>query len=270
MENASSKTQFALAWHDVTESFKLYCIWQFLAMQDIKLRYRRSVLGPLWVTITMAVTIGAMGVIYAQLFHIAIKDYLPYVTAGMICWALISGLINEQMDTFSGEGLIQQMKLPYFLYINRTIWRNYIILLHNLSVWLVITLIYNRSALLSINLVYIIPALVIIYYNALTLGVILAMLAARYRDIAQIVKNLVQVLFFVTPVMWKADHLSPHLHAVIIYNPIYPFITLMRAPLLGLTPSLEALCCALLIGLINTMLAALIFTRSRRSIIYWL
>ena len=193
----SKKMQFNLAWHDFEKGLQAYRVWQSWALQDIKLRYRRSVLGPLWLTITMAITIAAMGIIYSKLFHINTLQYIPFLTAGIIGWTLISGLTNDLMDAFiSNESLIKQIRLPFLLYIHRAIWRNMIILAHNLGVWFFVILLFPTSMHSLIALILFFPDLLLIYLNALSIGIILAMISARYRDFPLIMKNVLQVLFF--------------------------------------------------------------------------
>lgn len=116
--------QKKLAWEDFTEGCKKWQTWLLLAYQDIKLRYRRSVLGPFWITISMAITVYSMGFLYAHLFHTAMEQYYPFLVAGMLTWAMISTSVSDLTDTFiSSDGLIKQIKLPYTLYIHRVIAR---------------------------------------------------------------------------------------------------------------------------------------------------
>src|SRR3989338_10164686 len=91
-------SQKQLAWDDFKESLQHWRIWLMLAYQDIKLRYRRSVLGPFWITISMAVTVYSMGFLYSHLFHIELSQYYPFVVASMLAWSLISSVIIEMTD----------------------------------------------------------------------------------------------------------------------------------------------------------------------------
>src|SRR5436190_24289563 len=86
---AKIPNQQQLAWEDLTVGTKKWRIWLTLAYQDIKLRYRRSVLGPFWLTISMAVTVYSMGFLYAHLFHTDLQQYYPFLVAGMLCWTMI-------------------------------------------------------------------------------------------------------------------------------------------------------------------------------------
>src|SRR6516162_9455919 len=118
-ETAASSTRLdriLQAAADLVDGLRWSRLWVTLAHQDLKLRYRGSLLGPFWQTITTAVMIGAMGFIYAELFHTPLEDYLPLLSAGLVFWQFTSGMITEGCTTFySVQGIIQQVKLPFSL-----------------------------------------------------------------------------------------------------------------------------------------------------------
>jgi len=90
----------AAAWNDLSSGFSKSWMWSAMAMQDIRLRYRGSILGPFWLTLSTIIMVAAMGVIYARLFHMEVSRYLPFLTIGLIVWQFISALINEGCQTF--------------------------------------------------------------------------------------------------------------------------------------------------------------------------
>ena len=98
----------------------------------MRLRYRGSVLGPFWQTITTIVMISSMGFIFARLFRTQLQDYLPMLTVGLIFWQFIAGMITEGCATFSSvQSIIQQVKLPFSLHAYRLVYRNVLVLLHS-------------------------------------------------------------------------------------------------------------------------------------------
>ncbi len=264
-------SQRQLAWLDIKEGLQHWRIWFLLAYQDIKLRYRRSVLGPFWITISMAITTYSMGYLYSHLFHMDVKAYFPYLVAGMLAWSLISTTITDMVDTLmTTEGLIKQIKLPYSLYVHRIAARNIIIFLHNILVFVPVMFIFPQQVNLGISLLLLIPGLLIIYFNSITYGLVLAMIGGRYRDISQIIKSLIQVVFFVTPIMWKPEVLPPSKQFIAHLNPMYCLIELIRAPLIGYLPKPTILIIVTMITLIGIILSYFVFISRRARIIYWL
>lgn len=269
--NLPKKSNKSLALDDFKDGLTKWRIWFLLAYQDIRLRYRRSILGPFWLTLSMAITVYSMGFLYGHLFHIELEKYFPFLVAGMLAWSLISMSLNDLTDTFiSYESLLKEIKLPYTLHIQRIAVRNILIFFHNIIVMLPIYVLFSGSAHLNLNTLFLLPCLLLVYINAVFFGLLLAMIAARYRDISQLIKNLIQVVFFITPVMWNPSVLPANKLFFVWGNPIYPFVEMIRAPLLGNLPSFSIVVTSLGITLLTVMFSFVIFVRYRSRIIYWL
>jgi lipopolysaccharide transport system permease protein len=263
--------QTQLAWLDVKDGIRRWPIALMLAYQDIKLRYRRSVLGPFWLTLSMAITVYTMGYLYSNIFHTPLASYFPYLTGGMLGWTLIATIVTDFTDgLILSENLIKQVKLPYTLYIHRIACRNMIIFFHNLVVMVPVLIIFHETAHVNFNTLLLIPGLAIIYLNAISYGLILGMLGSRFRDISQIIKSLVQVVFFVTPVMWRPDALLAKNRYIVELNPFYSYIELIRAPLIGDAPTLYNITFVLIMTLIGLLASWKIFVPRRARIVYWL
>lgn len=265
------RSQLQFAWLDMKDGLLQWRIWLMLAYQDIKLRYRRSVLGPFWLTISMGVTVYSMGFLYAKLFHVEMQRYYPFLVAGMLSWSLISTIIVDLTDGLvASDAFIKQIKLPYSLYIHRIAARNVLIFFHNIIVMIPILAIFHEYARVNFNTLLMLVGLLFIYFNSITYGLILGMIGARYRDISQIIKSLVQVVFFVTPVMWSPDVFNEYHRNLINLNPFYAFIELIRAPLLGQVPTAVNFIIVIISTLLGATICAWMFIRYRSRIVYWL
>jgi lipopolysaccharide transport system permease protein len=254
---------------DLQQGFASRQIWWLLAWQDIRLRYRRSQLGPFWITLSMAITISSMGFLYSRLFHMDLQEYFPFLTTGMLTWNLIATLVNDGTNTFiEAEGYLKQIKLPYAAFMLRVICRNFIIFAHNMVVFIPVIFFFHVKV--NWSLLMELPALLIVAATAFGYGLIAATLGARFRDIGQIISSLMQVAFFVTPVIWKASTLSPKGQFIIQFNPFTQFITLLREPLLGVMPGLTTFLSTIGIMLGGLLLALVVLLRTRHRIVYWL
>lgn len=259
-----------LAREDFLDAFRRP-VWLMLAYQDIKVRYRRSVLGPFWITLSMAITVYSMGYLYGHLFHSDLKLYYPFLVGGMLAWNVISCTLVELVEALvTEENRIKQMKLPYSFYINKVIARNFIIFFHNLPILIPVLLIFHETASINAYTLLLIPGLILVYFNALTYGLALAMIGARFRDVAQIVKSLIQVVFFVTPVMWNPDILPPSKRFIAFLNPFYSFIEIVRSPLIGRPVALASWLMVAFISLVGFYFSFHLFARYRTRIVYWL
>jgi ABC-type polysaccharide/polyol phosphate export permease len=260
-----------MAYEDIKQGILQWRISLLLSYQDIQLRYRRSVLGPFWITISMAITVYTMGLLYANLFHQDLSTYFPFLIGGMLTWTLISSIINEVTDGLAAsEGLIKQIKLPYTSYIHRIACRNLIIFFHNIVVIVPILIIYHNTAPINFYTLLIIPGLLLIYVNSIFYGLIISMIGARYRDISQLIKSVLQIIFFITPVMWTPATLGRNHYLLVDLNPIYALIEIIRQPLLGGLPTLKNLIMALIVTILGIVVSSKFFIKYRQRIIFWL
>jgi ABC-2 type transport system permease protein len=246
---------FARAIADLRAGLSQRELWAHLGWQDIKQRYRRSVIGPLWITISMGVTAVGLGVLYAVLFKMDIHVFLPYVTTGFIVWNFINGCLTEGMDTFiTNEGLIKHLPAPLTVYALRTVWRQTLMLGHNLIVYVVMLAIFYRWLDTPYTTVAhgqlhpglgwysftAIPAFALVALNGVWLTLVLGIISTRYRDIPQVINSVIQLAFYLTPIVWSPDSLfasggSSRDWAKILFqfNPLYHFVQVLRAPMIG-------------------------------------
>jgi lipopolysaccharide transport system permease protein len=262
--------QKRLALDDLKCGFEKWRIWLALAYQDIRIRYRRSVLGPFWLTLSMAISTYSMGYLYSHLFHTDLQIYFPFLVSGVLSWTLISGSLLELIDGLAGaEAMIKQIKLPYSLHIHRIAARHMLIFFHNFLVIIPVIAIFHHVAKINFNTLLLIPSLILVYINSVTYGLILGIIGARYRDVSQIIKSLIQVIFFLTPIMWRPEVLPANKQFIVWFNPFASFVQIMRAPLLGLTPALHDLAAVAVYTAAGLWLCYKLLVRCRARIGYW-
>ncbi|POR47336.1 ABC transporter permease [Bosea psychrotolerans] len=258
----------ALGSADVTGGFSSWRMWWMLAKNDVARRYRRSRIGQLWLTLSMAVTVLGMGLVYSLLFNTPIASYLPHVGVGLVLWGMIAGIMTESCLSFTeNENIMRQIALPRFTYLLRTIARNLLVFGHNLIILPIVFVACGTA--INANMFLFLPGLLLVLANLAWVGYLLAILSARFRDIPQIIQSLIQVAFFVSPVVFKPTQLPPN-HPVLILNPFASMLDVMREPLLGNLPSLTAY--AILLGLlIGGWLVSLAFAgKYSHRVVYWL
>ena len=252
---------------DLVDGISLWPLWIRLGWNDILQRYRRSVLGPLWLTVSMAIMVMTLGLVYSEIFGIRVSEFIPFLCVGLIVWGYISAILLEAGSLFTGsESYIKQIRLPFTVYVFRFIWSKIIILSHNLVIYLGVCTYFQLWP--GLAGLYALPALLLITVNGAMTSVYLGIASARYRDIPQIVASVVQIVFFITPIMWKPELLGTRTYLV-TWNPFHHLVEIMRAPLLGRSPSLEDWVAVGVITAANTLMAAAAFSRFRARIAYW-
>lgn len=255
---------------DVIASFKDFRLPIYLAYSDIRQRYRRSSLGPFWITISMGVTIACIGIIFGNIFKAPMREFLPFLSVGIISWGFIGAVLTESTTVFpAAEGIIRQLPLPLFTHIFRMIMRNVYILGHNLVVLPLVYLCLQKPlglvALLSI------PGFLLVVINLTWMTLILSILCARYRDLTQIVSSILQIFFYITPIIWMPSLLPARASLMVLEpNPFYHLLTIVRDPLLGISPSLSNWLFALIMAIVGSLLSLFLFNAYRKRISYWL
>jgi lipopolysaccharide transport system permease protein len=264
--SVAARNRFAL--DDVLGGLRLWRLALSLGWLDIRLRYRGSVLGPFWLTISTGVMVGALGFLYSALFHMSLRAYLPFLALSQVLWGFLASLVGEACGSFTeSEAVIRSTRMPFFLFAIRILVRNVLVLGHNICVIVVVFLIMmiwpGSTGLLAIL------ALPLWIVDALALSLLLGAICARFRDIIPIVNSVMQIAFFMSPVIWKPEQLGAN--AVWLpFNPFYDLLEIVRAPLLGEAAPLFVWVAALVYSGILCGLAWLFFARTRGRIAFWI
>jgi ABC-2 type transport system permease protein len=293
---ARSYRSWGRAWADIVEGFKQRELWGHLGWQDIKQRYRRSVIGPLWITLSMAITAIGLGLLYSQLFGAQISTFLPYLTVGFIVWNFMNGCLIEGTETFiRNEGLIKHLPAPLTVYALRTVWRLTLMFAHNLLVYFVVVAIFwsdltqtgytittDEGATpqpgISWAILYAIPAFVLLAVNGGWVAILFGIISTRYRDIPPVIQSLTQLLFFMTPIVWSTDLLTAKFPGggdaswrvlVAELNPLYHYIQVLRAPLIGNEQSWHHWVVVAAFTVVGWVLALVAMRNYRARVSYW-
>jgi lipopolysaccharide transport system permease protein len=241
--------------------------WRALAAGDIRSKYRRTLLGPWWITATNAFTALIMGLVAGRFLGADMKTYLPNFMVSMTIWGFISSSIGESCYTMiNAGGMIKAVDMPILIHVMRMVQRNLIIFLHNIAVipfiWLVYPWHVGIVAILSV------VGLLIVYVFVVSVSVIVSMICVRYRDIPPIVAAILQLLFFISPIIWSTSQVKGD-DLILTLNPIAHLLAITRDPIMGVRPSLTNWVGAL--GSVAVLTAAMvyIYTRYRTRVVYW-
>ncbi|CAN1493061.1 TagG ABC-type polysaccharide/polyol phosphate export systems, permease component [Rhabdaerophilaceae bacterium] len=252
---------------DLVRGLVSWPLWGTIGWLEICQRFRRSVIGPFWLTLSLGCVILGLGTVYAVLFQQDVKDYMPYLAIGLIVWTLISTVITEGCLAFiAADHNIKMLSIPLSVYVLRMLWRNIIIFAHNMVLYVIIILYFQINPGWAVfgSLL----GLLLVCLNGLAFGLSLGVLSARFRDIPLIVSNGVQLAFFISPIMWKPVSLRAH-RWLLDFNPFYYLIEVVRQPLLGQWPDGQIWLAAIAFTLLNLAGSIAIFARYRWRIAYW-
>jgi lipopolysaccharide transport system permease protein len=265
---AGMAARWRLALADVRGAWAYRRLAVALAWIDIKLRYRGSVLGPFWLTLSTALMVAAMGAIYATLFRMTLRTYLPFLTLSLVLWNFLSTLVGEACTSYTAvEFTIRAQRLPFIVHALRVVLRNLLVLAHNVVVILAVYLIFRIWPGWTGLLV--LPGLLLWAIDALAITLLLGALCARFRDIPPIVGSLMQMAFFVTPVIWRPELVGPARAWLLPFNPFFSLLDVVRGPLLGEAPGSAIWASAVIASLLLALLGGWLFARTRARIAFW-
>ncbi len=262
----------AAALQDLRESLRLWPLVWALSFFDIRLRYRGSLLGPFWLTISTAVMIGAIGFVYSRLFQQDVTVYLPFLAVSLVLWNFLNMISAEGAICFSASAeMIRSQRMAHTVHPARVVVRNLLVLVHNLAVIVVVFIIYPPH--LGWSLLSELPALALWTLDASAVALLLGLVGARYRDVPPIVGSVMQIAFYITPIMWSPAMLMKRglgLSLVLIkMNPFYGLLQIVRGPLLGQPVDAGAWTNALCYSVLLVLVSFLLFVRARPRIPYW-
>ena len=272
----SDSQTYRRAFGDLRTGFAQRELWLHLGWQDIKQRYRRSVIGPFWITIATGVQAIAMGLLYSVLLNIDLREFLPHVTVGLIIWNLISAAILEGGDVFvANEGLIKQLPSALSVHVYRLVWRQLLLLGHNMLIYVIIIAIFWPPGGLHWTVIFAIPALVLILLNAVWVSILFGIVATRVRDIAPILGSFVTLMFFMTPIVWTTTGLqqmggeAANRAKLVEINPLFHYLDIIRAPLIGEDQQAYHWYIVLAFTVVGWALAIFALKKYRARVPYW-
>ncbi len=257
----------SLARRDMRGGIVMWKLIATLGWLDIKLRYRGSILGPFWVTISTGVMVGALGLVYSTLFDQDMSSYLPYLSLSLVFWTALSVMVSDACATFTqAEGMIRSMRMPFSVHVWRVIVRNILLLLHNVVIVFIVFAIYDVWP--GWAAVWAIPGLCLWLLDGIAACMLLGALCARFRDIPQIVGSIMQIAFYATPIVWKPEQIKAGARFMPL-NPFFDLLEIVRGPLYGTAPSSLIWMSALTYSIVLMIVAWLLFVRVRGRLAFW-
>ncbi len=273
-DRAPASRSWSRAVGDLAAGWRQRRLWGHLGWQDVKQGYRRSVIGPFWITISLAVQALGMGILYAALFTQELHYFLPYLAVGLIIWQFLAGCVNEGAEVFiRNEGLIKHLPAPLSVHVFRLVWRQLLFVGHHVLVWLALILIYPRP--LGWNGLLALPALALIVLNGVWVAIVIGVIATRYRDVPPVSASIVTLMFFMTPIVWDYEQLKRIPGTVgerarlAEFNPFLHYVEILRRPMVGESFEIRHWVVTLAITVMGWAVALLVLRNYRARVSYW-
>lgn len=254
---------------DLARSIKLLPVALHFAWGDTKARYRRSVLGPLWLVLGTAIGVAGLGYLWTAILRADPTDYVPSLTVGLVVWQFLAGIVTESSGVLVRQRqIIRNLPLPVSFFPLNLILRQLVNFSHNSLVLLAILVAYPQGASLDQYALSLL-GLALVTANLLWISVVLGVVGARFRDLEPSVASVIPLIFFLSPVIFRPDQV-PYASIIVWLNPFSYFINAIREPLLGTTPSLTLYAVLLAALAVGWAMALWLLARRSRRVPFWL
>lgn len=253
--------------YDLAIGLKKRHIWFNIAKTEIKFKFKRTKLGPLWITIGTAIFIAVLSVITGAFFADDINLRVPYITTGLIIWSFVFNCLNESAGVFSGRvGLIQNIPMEKSILIYIMICKAIFIFLFNFILYILCVIFLEIE--INYNSFFALPGFFLLILNVFFISCIISILTTRFRDLAPITTSIMTVLFFLTPIWWNVEYF-PSRAKFVNYNLFYHYLETTRKPLLGLECNLNSWIICIMSVLILGFVAITLFENKKDKIPFW-
>ena len=253
---------------DLAGGFMRHPVWRFMADRELKLRYARSFLGPIWITLTMGFWVAGLTLLYGGLFGAPLREIAPFITLGVIAWNFLTALLTEGCVCFlQAKGYLMQSRMPISTFVWLVFYRNLLVLAHNMGIFVVLVFAFQLWP--NTNWLWALVGWPILFLAGFGFTMLLSVIAARFRDITPLVHSIMTVGFFLTPVMWRPTDLQKN-EFIATYNPFAHLLDMFRTPLLGEAPTQYSIIFALVTAVVLFLAGLIAIAVSRRNIMFWL
>jgi ABC-2 type transport system permease protein len=241
-----------------------------LVTRDIKVRYKRSVLGFVWVMLNPLLMMLVLNMVFSGLFKVSTKNYTAYLLTGIILWNFFSQGTSVAVKSFIGNGnLINKIAVPKSIFPLSVILSAVINILFSLVPLFIIF--YISGTAVSPH-IYLLPVVVLVVaLFSYGIGIVLATLTVFFHDIIYIYDVILLVWMYSTPIFYP-ESIVPQKYAFIIHlNPLYYFVSVFRGALYMEVSSLfPYLCYGILFSVAAVVAGWLFYSAYKDRIVYYL
>jgi lipopolysaccharide transport system permease protein len=243
----------------------------YAAFADVEASIRRTLLGPLWSTLGLALVIASLGLFFGTVLKQQLPDfetYIPFLAAGLIAWTFLAQCLHQSTSlVWSFLNTLRHNRIPLLVPVLRVILRNVLVLALNIAAVLIAAWVYFGSV--AVQAGSLVLGLILFVANTFWISYLAALASARFRDLPQLIAWAIHLAFFLTPILWVEYNLGRFEHLVNI-NPFAGLIALLRRPLLGQPVEAGIWVATVVCAILGILLCRWLDSRTASRLPYWL
>jgi len=242
--------------------------WFYFPVLQTFNRYQRAIIGPLWLVIPTSLFVLLLGSLYSVVLETDIRPYMMHLAVGYVTWGFITtSLVASSQAVKGNKNFLLQGNIKAIHIILKGITNNFITTIHAA---VIIPLVMIYFSFFDINILGILVAAIVFLFNALTFGIIFALLGARFKDLTHLIQSVMRVLFFATPIIWLPGSVRGEIVGVFLYlNPFYYFLEVAREPFFGNWAAPEAYIFVGVASVLSFIVSDVLYRRLSRYYLLW-
>jgi len=255
---------------DLKAAFSAPGVWAYSAWVTFLIRYRKTTLGPLWIMIGPAIFVLMLGELFRNVSANSNHLFVPHLAAGFVIWNYISAIMISAPKLYvQNRASLLHGSVNHFNIVLKVICSSLIVFLHQMVVVIAVMLLHRVAP--TVSLLLLVPAGALALIHSLWVLVVLGILGARYRDLAEVVDMIVRIAFLATPIIWMAgdDGKGSVVGLYLILNPFYHVLEPLRGALLGTPIAASSWVISGAIAALGLALAATMYQRFRHLAVVW-
>lgn len=244
--------------------------WLYSAWINFLIKYRKTTLGPLWVVAGPAMFVLVLGELFRSVTAHADALFVPHLAAGYIIWNYMTNIVNTAPRLYlHNKAALLHGYANHFNIVFRVICNSLIILLHQSVIIVMVMAIHHIAP--TPRLVLVIPALLLLLAHSVWVLIVIGLLGARYRDLAEVVEMAMRIAFLATPILWMPgqDDRGAVVGAFLTFNPLYHALEPLRSAILGTPVPVLSWVVSAVTAVIGLTAASYMYNRFRHLAVLW-
>lgn len=258
----------------------LHALWRFrglvalLVWRDLKVRYKRSVLGMLWTLLNPLLQMAVYTVVFSQMLHVGVPGFPVFLLAGLLPWTLVSvSATGASMSLLANQALIRKVAVPQAVYPLAIVGSKLVDVAISIVPLAAVAAVLGRPP--DASWLLLVPAVAIAAAFAAGLSLVFASLTVFFRDVRHLIDILFQLWFYATPILYPPEALNAIHHPAIRWalaaNPMTPIVRLFQAAAYeGRAPPSGTIAAAAAIAVASLAAGWIAFERMEPRHIHWI
>lgn len=222
-----------------------------LVARDIKIKYRRSVLGVLWTLLNPLCMMIILSIVFSSIFKFDVENFPLYVLSGQVIFNFFNDSTTSSMSAIiSSASLIKKVYVPKYLFVLSRVMSSFINLMASFTA-LLLVMVATRAELHWTVFLSVIPLAMVVLFS-FGVGMFLAAITVRFRDVIHLYSVFTTGLLYLTPVIYPMAALPDMVKTIVMINPLTNYLLMFRDVMFNNTlPSVFSV----LLGIVEAALA---------------